>query len=159
MVGVEAIDHVDLVVSSLERSLPFYRELLHPLGYVDAGDIEGEMGERVTYISRASGNGTVGLRERRSGEAPYDRYDLGLHHLAFAAPLRETVDRIARWAEKRGAEIDSGPREFGYTPGYYALFLHDPDGIKLEIVHRSPEQDVVRRVAELERRLEQLEGR
>src|SRR4051794_28565219 len=155
---MEAIDHIDLVVSSLEHSLPFYRELLEPLGYIDAGDIEGEMGERVVYISKASGLGTVGLRERRSGsEEAYDRYSLGLHHLAFAAPLRETVDRIAHWAQERGAEIESGPREYDYTPGYYALFLYDPDGIKLEIVHRSPEQDLVRRAAELERRLEQLE--
>jgi hypothetical protein len=32
--------------------------------------------------------------------------------------------------------VESGPEEYGYAPGYYALFLHDPDGIKLEIVHR-----------------------
>jgi hypothetical protein len=29
---VALFDHVDLVVSSIERSLPFYRELLEPLG-------------------------------------------------------------------------------------------------------------------------------
>jgi catechol 2,3-dioxygenase-like lactoylglutathione lyase family enzyme len=85
---VEAIDHVDHVVSSLERSLPFCRELLGP----------------------------------------------------------------------RGAEIESGPREYAYTADYYALFLHHPDGIKLEIGHRSPEKDLVRRVAELGWRLGKLEG-
>ncbi len=30
----------------------------------------------------------------------------------------------------------SGPRAYDYTPGYYAVFFYDPDGIKLEIVHR-----------------------
>jgi catechol 2,3-dioxygenase-like lactoylglutathione lyase family enzyme len=64
---VGAIDHVDLVVSSLERSLPFYRGLLEPLGYTDVGDIEGEQ---------------------------FDRYALGLHHLALAAPDREAVDCV-----------------------------------------------------------------
>jgi catechol 2,3-dioxygenase-like lactoylglutathione lyase family enzyme len=32
-------------------------------------------------------------------------------------------------------EIESGPEEYGYSPGYYAVFFFDPDGIKLEIVH------------------------
>jgi glyoxylase I family protein len=34
--------------------------------------------------------------------------------------------------------IESGPQEYGYTPGYYAVFFYDPDAIKLEIVHRPP---------------------
>jgi hypothetical protein len=25
-----------------------------------------------------------------------------------------------------------------YTPGYYAVFFHDPDWLKLEVVHRPP---------------------
>lgn len=132
-----SIDHVDLVVSSLERSLPFYRGLLEPLGYTDVGDIEGERGERVVYLSRGATLGAVGLRERqaREGEA-FDRYALGLHHLAIAAPDRQAVDRVAAWAENEGVEIESPPREYDYTPGYYAVFLHDPDGLKLEVVHR-----------------------
>jgi hypothetical protein len=44
---VDGIDHVDLVVSAMERSLPFYRELLAPLGYTDEGAIHGERGELV----------------------------------------------------------------------------------------------------------------
>ena len=135
---MEAIDHLDLVVSSLERSLDFYRGLLGPLGYVHEGDIVGERGERAVYLSRHGGGGSLSLRERQSTERdrPYDRYDLGIHHLAFAASSRATVDARAAWAREYGAEIESGPREYDYTPGYYAVFLHDPDGLKLEIVHR-----------------------
>ena len=61
-----------------------------------------------------------------------------IDHLAFAASSREQVDERAEWlrSHPHGAEIESGPEEYDYTPGYYALFLHDPDGIKLEIVHR-----------------------
>lgn len=33
-------------------------------------------------------------------------------------------------------EIDGEPGERNYTPGYYATFFFDPDGIKLEVVHR-----------------------
>ena len=27
------------------------------------------------------------------------------------------------------------PQEYAYTPGYYAVFFADPDGMKLELVH------------------------
>jgi catechol 2,3-dioxygenase-like lactoylglutathione lyase family enzyme len=82
----------------------------------------------------------VSLRERQSDAhgTPYDRYAVGLHHLAFVADSREQVDERAAWLRERGSEIESGPQEYEYTPGYYAVFFHDPDGIKLEIVHRPP---------------------
>jgi glyoxylase I family protein len=133
------VDHLDLVVSDLERSLDFYRGLLGPLGYTRLSEIKGERGERVVYIGTESGpEASVSLRERLSHgrETPYDRYDLGLHHLAFAAPDRQAVDARGDWAREQGAEIESGPKDYEYTEGYYALFLHDPDGLKLEIVHR-----------------------
>ncbi|HSC50060.1 MAG TPA: VOC family protein [Gaiellaceae bacterium] len=128
------VHHVDLVVSSIERSLPFYRELLAPLGFHRVGEVEGERGETIWYLS---GPGTsIGLREAQSErERPLDRYEVGLHHLALEASSRASVDERAAWLRSRGAEIESGPEEYGYSPGYYAVFFSDPDGIKLEIVH------------------------
>jgi len=157
---VEAIDHLDLVVTSLERSLVFYRGLLEPLGYVHVGKIAGERGERVVYLSRHSGGGSLSLRECQSGAhpTPYDRYGVGIHHIAFAASSRALVDERAAWLREQAAEIESAPREYDYTPGYYAVFLHDPDGLKLEIVHRPSERDLTRRVQELEARLGRLEA-
>jgi catechol 2,3-dioxygenase-like lactoylglutathione lyase family enzyme len=152
---MEAIDHLDLVVGDLDRSLIFYRGLLRFLGYVGEGPIVGEQGERVVYLHRHDGDGTIGLRQRRSGEGPHDRYALGLHHLALAAPSRACVEEIAAWAAANGARIESGPAEYGYTPGYYAVFLRDPDDLKLEVLHRPREEDLARRVAELERRLDE----
>ena len=132
------VDHLDLVVSDLERSLDFYRELLEPLGYSRLSEIEGERSEQVFYVGREGGMGSVSLRERQSSlrEVPYDRYDIGIHHLAFSAPSREVVDERAEWLRAKGAEIESGPEEYEYTEGYYAVFFYDPDGLKLEIVHR-----------------------
>jgi glyoxylase I family protein len=157
---MEAIDHLDLVVSDLDRSLAFYVELLRPLGYVRTAEIEGERGERVVYVGRPGGSGSISLRQRQSEarERPYDRYDLGIHHIALAAPSRAVVDERAQWLRGSAGTIESEPREYDYTPGYYAVFLHDPDGIKLELVHRPREGDLVNRVAELEQRLAALEG-
>ena len=79
------VHHVDLVVSSIERSLPFYRDLLGPLGFHRIGEVEGERGETIWYLSGAGG--VIGLREAQT-EGDYDRYRVGLHHLAFEASSR-----------------------------------------------------------------------
>jgi glyoxylase I family protein len=128
------VHHVDLVVSSILRSLPFYRELLAPLGWHRISEVEGERGETIWYI--AGPGSSIGLREAqtRDGE-PIDRYRVGLHHLALEAPSRGAVDERAEWLRAQGAEIESGPEEYSYQPGYYAVFFYDPDGMKLEIVH------------------------
>ncbi len=128
------VHHVDLVVSSIERSLPFYRELLAPLGYHRVGQVEGERGETIWYLSGPVSS--IGLREAQTAaDEPYDRYRIGLHHLALEAASRAVVDERAEWLRTRGAEIESGPEEYWYLPGYYAVFFYDPDGLKLEIVH------------------------
>ena len=129
-----SVQHVDLVVSSIERSLTFYRELLAPLGFHRIGEVEGERGETIWYLSGPGSS--IGLREAQSErEQPLDRYEVGLHHLALEASSRAAVDERASWLRSHGAEIESGPEEYGYSPGYYAVFFFDPDGIKLEIVH------------------------
>jgi glyoxylase I family protein len=128
------VHHVDLVVSSIERSLPFYRDLLAPLGFHRIGEVEGERGETIWYIGGPGSQ--IGLREAQTQtEEPYDRYRVGLHHLAFEASSRAGVDERAVWLRNQGAEIESEPQEYGYMPGYYAVFFYDPDGIKLEILH------------------------
>ena len=126
------VHHLDLVVSSIERSLPFYRELLDPLGYTRMGEVQGERGETIWYIA---GAGTVvGVREAQT-PGSYDRYRVGVHHVAFEAASRELVDERYEWAVEYGVEVESPPKEYGYIPGYYAFFFYDPDGIKLEVVH------------------------
>jgi glyoxylase I family protein len=128
------VHHVDLVVSSIERSLPFYRDLLGPLGFHRIGEVEGERGETIWYLSGPGSS--IGLREAQSeSDQPYDRYGVGMHHLAVEASSRAAVDERTQWLRNQGAEIESEPQEYGYIPGYYAVFFYDPDGIKLEIVH------------------------
>jgi glyoxylase I family protein len=75
------ISHVDLVVSSIARSLPFYRGLLEPIGWTDLRRAEGEQGETIHYLSaEGPGLAALGLREKRAGaqDVPYDRYSVGV---------------------------------------------------------------------------------
>jgi len=127
------VHHVDLVVSSIERSLPFYRDLLAPLGYHHVSEVEGERRETIWYLGGRDVI-EVGLRDAQS-TGDVDRYRVGLHHLAFEAWSRAVVDECAEWLRARDATIESGPQEYAYVRGYYAVFFYDPDGLKLEIVH------------------------
>jgi glyoxylase I family protein len=127
------VHHVDLVVSSIERSLPFYRDLLGPLGWHGIGEVEGERGETIWYLTGRETS--LGLREAQSESPRVDRYSAGLHHLAFEVPSRLVVEERAEWLRSTGALLESEPQEYTYLPGYYAVFFYDPDGIKLEILH------------------------
>jgi glyoxylase I family protein len=139
--------HVDLVVSDIERSLSFYRGLLEPLGWTGLNEVRGERGETIHYLSqKGTGVAALGLCQRPDDAPrhPYDRYALGVHHLCFDAPSRDAVNERAGWLSENGAEIESGPEEYDYTPGYYAVFFYDPDGIKLELLHRPGYWEYVR---------------
>ena len=84
------LHHVDIVVSSLERSLPLYRELLEPLGYVEAHEVVGERGDPVWYLDGDGVGASLGIREAQTALV-HDRYAPGLHHLAFEASSPEQV--------------------------------------------------------------------
>src|SRR3954468_21734783 len=115
------VHHVDLVVSSVGRSLPFYRDLLGPLGWHRISEVEGERGETIFYFN---GPGTsIGIRAALE-EGTHDRYRVGLHPLCLEAFPRGVGDERAVGLRSAGAEIESGPEEYAYLPGYYAVFFY-----------------------------------
>ena len=95
--------------------------------------MEGERGETIWYLSGR--DCSIGLREAQTREPEVDRYRVGLHHLAIEVHSRAAVDERAAWLRKNGALLESEPQEYTYSPGYYAVFFYDPDGLKLEILH------------------------
>ena len=87
------------------------------------------------YVAWASAHTMVGLRATTT-PGGFDRYRVGLHHLALRAARRDDVDRFHAFLVAKGVSILDPPREYPeYGPGYYAVFFADPDGIKLELVH------------------------
>ncbi len=129
---VFVFDHVSLGVADLDRAASFYDACLAPLGYV-----------RLWRVARAVGYGPEGY----AAEAPFALVDGGADarapgrgaHVAFVAPSREAVDAFHAAALATGG-TDEGPpgiRE-NYDPGYYAAFVRDPDGHRLEaVLHES----------------------
>ena len=121
-------DHLSIGVASLERSAAFYDAVLAVFGYV-----------RLSENPRHVAYGPAGF----TGEAPFALLPSGHEarppahgfHLAFAAPSREAVDRFHAAALRFGGIDEGAPgiRET-YNPGYYAAFVRDPDGYRLEAV-------------------------
>ena len=101
------VHHVDLVVSSIERSLPFYRDLLGPLGWHGVSEVKGERGETIWYLWGPGSS--IGLREAQT-EGEYDRYRVGLHHLALEASSRGIVDERSDLARRPGRRDRERPR-------------------------------------------------
>jgi catechol 2,3-dioxygenase-like lactoylglutathione lyase family enzyme len=57
-------------------------------------------------------------------------------HLALRAPSREAVEAVHAAAVAGGTEVLHASRLWPeYHPGYYGVFLRDPDGNNVEAVH------------------------
>ncbi len=129
---VGSLNHVSVTVNDLAASRAFYERLLPALGYrllFEAGETFGFGGADglKLFFSQAP--------ESNRGVA-FDRYKVGLHHLAFNAPDRAFVDGVHEKLVEWGVTVLDAPAEYPkYEPGYYAVFFLDPDGIKLEVVH------------------------
>jgi len=128
--------HVDLTVADPSLSVPFYGAVLTRLGFRPL-PVEGS----AVSCWGLSGDGapefSIALQPARGAAAarPHDRRAPGLHHLAFHAAGRSEVDAFHAFLVERGFRVLDPPAEYPYTPGYYAVFFADPDGLKLEVVH------------------------
>jgi catechol 2,3-dioxygenase-like lactoylglutathione lyase family enzyme len=73
----------------------------------------------------------VGIRPADEGEYRY--YSVGIEHLAFEVDTREEVEEAHRRAVEMNASIHFPPEEDRDIEGYYAFFVFDPDGIRVEV--------------------------
>ena len=122
--------HVDLTVTDLETSVLFYDQVLIELGFER---VPAAPGDAPCWEIRDDPVFGIALHRARSGSS-HDRYTAGLHHLAFRAASRAEVDDFFRFLRNSNIQVLDPPAEYDYTPGYYAVFFADPDGLKLELV-------------------------
>lgn len=133
-----AINHLDLTVSDLAASEPFYDSVLGYLGFERLVPRPGTTSSRPTWHHQDPAQRllSIALCEARPGSPPHDRFTPGLHHLAFQAESRDYVDAFHRFLLGKGVTILDPPADYPqYWPVYYAVFFADPDGLKLELVY------------------------
>jgi catechol 2,3-dioxygenase-like lactoylglutathione lyase family enzyme len=128
----KGIHHVDLAVADVERSLAFYLDLLGPLGWAEEIRYPTYRGtEEVVYLVRQGARDGVGLRPADGGTHRY--YDVGIEHFALEVDRQEEVDEAHARCLASGANVHFPPEEDRDEPGYYAFFVFDPDGIRVEV--------------------------
>jgi catechol 2,3-dioxygenase-like lactoylglutathione lyase family enzyme len=130
MPEINGIAHIQLTVTDMARSVPFYERLLQALGMVVL-----IRSERMFYcIGGRTGVAICPADAEHAAEAFHQRR-AGLHHFCFRAKSRADVDAIHDLALELGATIVRAPREDGWAPGYYSVLFEDPDGIRIEANH------------------------
>ena len=121
------LSHVSLGVRDLARAMAFYDASLAALGYV-----------RLWTGTDGLGYGAPGGGEKLNIFARENAAPAGTgFHLALVAPGPESVDRFhAAALTHGGTDLGApGPRPH-YGTNYYAAFVRDPDGHKLEAVYQ-----------------------
>lgn len=116
-------DHISIGARDLDRARAFYDAALAPLGYARLSQDDSSLG----YGARE-----VGLWVLASASPAPDDDRSGLH-ICFVAPTRTSVDAFHAAALAHGGRDNGapGPRP-DYGPNYYAAFVKDPDGVRLE---------------------------
>jgi catechol 2,3-dioxygenase-like lactoylglutathione lyase family enzyme len=130
------IDHTGIGVSDIHRAARFYEAALRPLAMTVLMRIN--RGFKPLEAETADLGGVAfGI------DYPVFWIDVfHLHgvrqHTAFRAQSRQQVNAFHRAAMLVGGTDNGppGPRAGGYPPGYYAAFVHDPEGNNIEVVFR-----------------------
>jgi catechol 2,3-dioxygenase-like lactoylglutathione lyase family enzyme len=127
------LDHVSLGVADLQRSRAFYDAALRPVGIVRTVDFGGGRGS--DYGAVAGQLGVEFTITLEPGTAP----SRGMH-VCFRAPDRVAVRAFHAAALAAGGRDDGAPglRRL-YHPDYFAAFVLDPDGHRIEAVCHAPE--------------------
>ena len=135
MPEVIGIDHIYIAVSDMEKSEHFYDVLFGVLGFRKQHFAIADE-NHIQYYNRHFG---YVLRPARTGNG-HDPHAPGLHHLCFRVEGEADVQQAANRLKLQHIAVTE-PRLFPeYAPDYFAMFLTDPDGLRLEITNYRAER-------------------
>jgi catechol 2,3-dioxygenase-like lactoylglutathione lyase family enzyme len=119
------IDHVSIPVRDLKTSAAFYTVLLAPLGMTRLREADRTVGFGKTYPEFWL-NARAGLKPSPPDSAT---------HICLRAPDAQAVDAFHAAALAAGAASDGAPgKRPEYSARYYAAFIRDHDGNRIEAV-------------------------
>jgi catechol 2,3-dioxygenase-like lactoylglutathione lyase family enzyme len=120
------IDHVTLHVDDWDKGKDFYSKALAPLGYAQTSEFAEW---------KVTGYGINGKSDLWLVADGPDKPG----HIACAAENKDAVQGFYDAALAAGGSDNGAPGyRKDYSPGYYAAFVHDPDGHNVEVVFHDP---------------------
>ena len=123
------LDHVSIGVRDIAVAKRFYDAALKPLGY-----------ERLSEAANSLGYGKDAVQLWVSVAArPVSADPQSGLHFCFSAPTRKSVDMFHAGALQSGGKDNGAPGiRADYDANYYAAFLIDPDGYRIEAYCSKP---------------------
>jgi catechol 2,3-dioxygenase-like lactoylglutathione lyase family enzyme len=119
------IDHVSICVRDLDRAARFYETVLGAIGYRKLREELRTVGFGKTYPEF-----WINYRPKTVSLDPVNG-----SHVAIRAPNVQAVHGFHAAALAAGGECDGPPgARPQYSAGYYAAFIRDPDGNRIEAV-------------------------
>src|SRR5215212_1871471 len=159
---MRGVHHTGIVVSDLERSVAWYREVLglelltEPGPVAEGPELSAGLGVPGAALRIATfdvGGDVLELLEYVAPASPVDRplpqNALGSHHVGFRVDdIRATYGEL----RAKGVEFLSPPQAIdeGILAGWRWAYFHDPDGITLELVEVAYERPDAERRAGVE---------
>jgi catechol 2,3-dioxygenase-like lactoylglutathione lyase family enzyme len=113
------LDHLTILSSDESASRAWYGLVLPMLGFV----------QTKSHIWRNENGLHLQFGSAKPATRAYERYGAGLNHLGFAAPSVAFVEDVAARMANAGHEA----RLQRFADGTVALFLPDPDGLRIEV--------------------------
>lgn len=124
-------DHLGLTASDLPRAIRQWDPILATLGF-ERSDAE----DSVAWY-RAGDPEFIIFAAREPDSGPHRHGRVGWQHLALTLDSRAEVDRLHRIALAAGWTQVRAPKEYPrFSHHYYAAFVEDADGIRLEFMNQ-----------------------
>jgi catechol 2,3-dioxygenase-like lactoylglutathione lyase family enzyme len=120
MIVSRGLNHLNLNVRNVQRSLAFYREAF-------GLEIRFWEGPRMVFLGSPGGRDLITLCEVKEGE-PIG--NAGVSHFGFALGGPDDLDESVRQVERAGGKLLSRGE---HAPGVPFAYLADPDGYVIEL--------------------------
>lgn len=125
-----SLHHLAVTALDLKRSALFYDAVFGVLGY-SRGLTDDEL---CTW--HGPGPELLVYPAEGTDRTPHQHGRPGWQHAAFSVDDRETVLAVHKAVDSGGWTVVHEPQEYPhYSPGYFAVFVEDPSGIRFEVAH------------------------
>ena len=127
-------DHLGITIDDLARSTAQFDPVMQALGFTQTTRMPGvswQLDELELILFPA----------REAGTGPHRHGRVGWQHLAFAMDSPAEVDRLHAVALGAGWSAVREPKKYPrFTDRYYASFVEDDNGIRLEFMYNPPRE-------------------
>jgi catechol 2,3-dioxygenase len=127
--AIQSLGHVVLRVRSIERSEPFYRDVL-------GLQIRERVPGRAIFFTCGQQHHDLAIFEVGDDAPPPEDKRVGMYHVALKLPDFDQLKALYKNAQTSGANVVG----MNWHQGSKSVYLKDPDGLEIEVYSESTEK-------------------